>query len=91
MKELRIEFEGIGEVREFKFKQLFHNGIAYLYQVEQPSVPDRKHYEVFLRTENTRYDCVSYPKSNNFGKWAWTFTTYDEALIKYNSLKPKAK
>lgn len=88
MKELNIEFDGRGEVRGFKFKQLLSNGIAYLYEVTQP-LTSKKHYEVFLRKENTRYDCISYPNSKHFGKWAWSYNSYEEALTKYNSLKLK--
>lgn len=81
IKELRDEFEGIGEVRGFRFKKLLSNGYAYLYEVRGGS--SRVYYEVFERVVNDRFGVVSYPKSNAFGKWAKTTYDYDKALDYY--------
>lgn len=82
IKELRDEFEGIGEVKGFRFKRLLGNGYAYLYEVSGGSC--RVYYEVFERVVNDRFGVVSYPKSNAFGKWAMTTYDYDKALIYYD-------
>ena len=67
IKELRDEFEGIGEVRGFRFKKLLSNGYAYVYEVRGGSRP---YYEVFERRINDRYLVVSYPRMKAFGVWA---------------------
>lgn len=81
IKELRDEFEGIGEVKGFRFKKLLSNGYAYLYEVSGGS--SRVYYEVFERVVNDRFGVVSYPKSNAFGKWAKTTYDWDTALSYY--------
>ena len=84
IKELRDEFEGIGEVSGFRFRKLLSNGYAYLYEVSGDS--SRVYYEVFERVVNDRFGVVSYPKSNAFGKWAKTTYDYDKALSYYCEL-----
>ena len=89
IKELPLEFIGTGEVDEFEFKQIYKSSNAYMYKV---SLDGRKpHYEVFERTLTPiciDYDKkiysdvdfkVKYPKSNDFGRWAWTYNDYDKA------------
>ena len=85
MKELSKEFDGRGEVSGYKFRQLFQNNNGFLYEVSDKG-SDGIHYEVFRRKENTQFGCVSYPKSNSFGVWAWCITDYKAAIEKYNSL-----
>lgn len=83
IKELRDEFDGIGEVRGFKFRKLLSNGYAYIYLVSGGS--GRCYYEVFERRVNDRFNVVSYPKGNAFGKWAKTTYDYDRALDYYEA------
>lgn len=90
MKELRKEFIGIGEVRGFRFKQLYYNGYAYMYEVVNNEA-NKTYYEVFEHRENKIFDCVSYPKSKSFGDWAWCITDYEDALNKYNEVTKKVK
>lgn len=84
MKELEKEFDGRGEVRGFHFTQLMASDKGYLYRVDVPDF--RSHYEVFLRKEDNRYGCISYPSSKGFGRWAWTYRDYSEAEERFNSL-----
>ena len=84
MKELEIEFDGRGEVKNFHFTQLKKSDKAYLYKVEVPDTDP--HYEVFLRKENIRYGCIVYPSSKGFGRYAWTYRELGEAEEKFNSL-----
>ena len=84
MKELQLEFIGKGEVRGFKFKQLLKSDKGYLYEVTDEG---QKHFEVFPRHENEYYQTVTYPKSNSFSIWAWSFRSYEKALGKYYTLK----
>jgi hypothetical protein len=84
MKELEIEFDGRGEVKNFHFTQLKRSDKAYLYKVEVPDADP--HYEVFLRKENSRYGCIVYPSSKGFGRYAWTYRDYGGAVEKFNSL-----
>lgn len=82
IKDLKEEFEGTGEVKGFKFIQKMRNDVAYLYEVHNPDVLEC-HYEVFEKRVNTMYDCVSYPKSNAFGVWAWCIVDYTRAVEKF--------
>ena len=82
---LLLEFIGRGEVRGFHFQQTAKSKYGYLYRVTLPEGPI--HYEMFRRTENKRFGCVSYPSSNRFGLIAWTFRTFQEAEAKFNSMK----
>lgn len=76
MKELEKQFTGIGEVKGFTFTQIKQNEVGFIYEVESLG---SKHYEVFKRRENSRFGCVSYPKSKSFGIWAWTTSDLDRA------------
>lgn len=70
MRELPVEFVGVGEVRGFQFRQVSRTMFGYIYEVRVPG-KGGCHYEVFRRMENARFGCVSYPKSKSFGAWAW--------------------
>ena len=85
LNELPINFLGRGEVRGFKFTQLFKNDCGYLYQVEQSE--GLIHFEVIKRVENQRFNRVSYPGSKSWGIAGWTFKTLDEAMTRFNQLK----
>ena len=70
LRELPLEFVGVGEVRGFLFRQVARTMFGYIYEVRVPG-KEGSHYEVFRRMENARFGCVSYPKSKSFGAWAW--------------------
>ena len=70
LRELPVEFVGVGEVRGFVFRQVSRTMFGYVYEVRVPG-KEGSHYEVFRRMENARFGCVSYPKSKSFGAWAW--------------------
>ena len=70
LRELPVEFVGVGEVRGFLFRQVSRTMFGYIYEVRVPGT-EKCHYEVFRRMENARFGCVSYPKSKSFGAWAW--------------------
>ena len=70
LRELPVEFVGVGEVRGFLFRQVSRTMFGYIYEVRVPGAQEC-HYEVFRRMENARFGCVSYPKSKSFGAWAW--------------------
>jgi hypothetical protein len=90
------QFNGIGEVRGFLFLQRNSSNKAYLYEVMESD--DSIHFEVFIKkTVPLCIDFVNrvysdtelkecYPKSNDFGNWAWTFKDYQMVIIKFNSL-----
>jgi len=84
MKELQKEFEGRGEVRGFKFRQLSETDYGFLYEVSCDGVT---HYETFKRKENTLYNCVSYPTSKAFGIWAWSNTDLEKAKQRLQSFE----
>jgi hypothetical protein len=84
MKQLEKEFMGRGEVKGFKFTQLFASSAAFLYKVCSGS---SERYEVFLRKENTQFECISYPSSKAFGVWAWSFQTLEKAIERYKLIQ----
>ena len=88
MRELPIDFVGVGEVRDFKFRQIERTAFGYIYEVVMPE-SGLRHWEVFRRMENERFDCVSYPKSKSFGAWAWTCDTLERARAVLASLSEK--
>ncbi len=83
MKKLEKEFIGKGQVKGFLFTQLKSNGKAYLYSVNDGVLT---HYEIFKHKENNRFGCVSYPKNNSFGIWAFTTRSYERALVIFEEL-----
>lgn len=89
MRELPIEFVGVGEVRDFKFRQIESTAFGYIYEVVMPE-SGLRHWEVFRRMENVRFGCVSYPKSKSFGAWAWTCDTLARAREVLASLSERA-
>ncbi|MDX5585951.1 MAG: hypothetical protein QNK20_13745 [Aureibaculum sp.] len=83
MKQLKVEFHGRGEIKGYLFTQIRQTDKAFLYEV---SSGGSKHYEVFLKRINRRFACISYPTSNAFGLWAWTFMDLESAVKKFNGL-----
>ena len=98
MKELELKFTGKGEVKDFNFTQLRKSDKAYLYVVESEG---SIHYEVFSKKTDFLYDFenkqrlsdkyVRYPKSYDFGIWAWTFMDLNKSLDKYHEINNKVK
>lgn len=80
---LPILFDGIGEVKGHKFRQISSTDKAFLYEVIGSN---GKYYKVFKKRKNARFGNVSYPKSKSFGVWAWTFQSIGMAKMKYNEL-----
>ena len=83
MKQLKVQFEGKGEVKGYDFTQIRWTDKAFLYEV---SYGDSKHYEVFLKRINRRFACISYPTSQGFGIWAWTYMSLKSAIKKFDEL-----
>lgn len=95
IQELQTEFIGSGSVKGFKFTQLERSANAYLYKVE---VENSKHYEVFKkkltkvcvdfnkRIYSETDKKVSYPKDNDFGKWAWCCDKLEVAKNKFDEI-----
>lgn len=77
MKELPKTFIGKGQVKGFTFTQIKKTDNAYLYLVD---TGNGKHYEIFERRENNRFNCVSYPGNKSFGVWAKTTLSETKAF-----------
>jgi len=82
-KELDKVIAGRGEVKGYEFSQLRASKRAYVYEVNKGGT---LYYEVFKRVLNRRFHTVSYPTSNSFGIWAWTFNDKDKAIEKFNKI-----
>ncbi len=82
MEELSKQFIGRGEVKGYEFRQLEASDKAFLYEVTNPET-GTKHYEVFTKKVNTRFNCVSYPKSNAYGVWVWCIRDEEKARERY--------
>jgi hypothetical protein len=83
MKELMTTFAGKGETKGFLFTQVQSTEKGYVYEVKTGA---STHYEVFQKRINKQFDCISYPKSNSFGVWAWCYKTLEGATDKLNQL-----
>lgn len=82
IQKLDKNFIGTGEVSRFKFRQLLNTTNGYLYEVVDGNT---YHYEVFkikispvcIDFKNRIYSDSEfkevYPKSKDFGVWAWTY------------------
>jgi hypothetical protein len=79
MKELEKNIIGKGEVKGFLFTQIQQSDKAYLYAVNS-------YYEVFKKKHKTNSKRHCFPTSKAFGVWAWTYTTYEKAMEKFNHL-----
>lgn len=95
IKELEKEFIGGGDVKDFKFTKITSSQGGFMYKVDTGG---GVHYEVFERRK--RPLCVDfkkrlysdtnfkeiYPKSKDFGFWAWTYKNINEAKEKFSSI-----
>ena len=90
------EFIGTGEVKDFKFTRIAFSKYADLYEVNRGGT--QVHFEVFKRKfapvcinfENRIYSETEFkqvfPKSKDFGVWAWCITDKKRAIQKFNEL-----
>lgn len=85
VKELPLDFTGIGEVRGFSFSLIAHNGVAYIYSVRCTN-NGGTHFEVFERRKNDRFGVISYPKSKSFGIWAYCCDDLASAMRRYEEI-----
>jgi hypothetical protein len=100
MKELELQFIGTGEVKNVKFTQVTKSDFAYIYLLEFENgfcsyeVFERKTVKICLDFEGRIYSDtdlkVQYPKSNDFGIWAWCFLDKLKAEKKYNEIIKKS-
>lgn len=76
-------FEGKSEVKGYSFKKVDENNLMYVYEAKN-ELTSNTHFEVFYKKttpilidfkkrlySDTEFKEI-YPKSNNFGVWAWT-------------------
>ena len=86
MKQLKEYFSGRGQVKGYVFSQISMTKYGFLYEVKGDNTI---HYEVFKRSENTMYDCISYPTDKAFGVWAWTAQNLERAKEILNTIDSK--
>ena len=89
IKKLENKIEGKGEVDGFIFTKKFENQKGYVYKV---CTETGSHFEAFFKKQSPV--CIDfkqriysdtetkeiYPKSNNFGVWAWTVQTLEKGI-----------
>ena len=97
---LQKSFDGRGETKGFKFKQIKMTDYGYIYEVRSSKNP---HYEVFRRENNPL--CIDFknhiysedtykeskPNSNKFGKVAWTCMSLERAYERLNQIDKNGK
>ena len=83
--ELPTEFEGRGEVKGWKFKQMKSSPNAYLYVRSHPNCIV-VYYEVFTRKMFKPDNREIYPAKKSFGKWAWCTTSREFALEQFDKI-----
>lgn len=105
MIKLAKEFLGVGEVKGFKFKMLFENEKAFMYEVSYQNEEGHtsRWYEVFERKVSKATDTIMngvmvhfeerevYPRSNSFGVCAWCINNYDRAKAKFDYISTRVK
>jgi hypothetical protein len=97
---LQTSFIGIGEVKGMQFNLELEHPIYYIYKVTDEG---KIHYELFERKISaicidfakriysaTEYKEV-YPKANDFGVWAWTYSDVTDAYDKIMDLLEAAE
>jgi hypothetical protein len=99
MKELEKEFIGSGEVEGFKFRQIKTSPYGYVYEISNGD--GKQHYETFERKESKKSERViqgraiqyeariRYPKSGDFGLWAWCYRDKEKAIQKFDELNDR--
>ena len=87
---------GVGEVKETVFTQVYENEKGYIYQAS--SSEGTPYFDVFKKKlvpkcidfEKRIYSETefkeSYPKSGDFGVWAWTVERLEQGINKLNQL-----
>lgn len=85
-------FVGTGEVKDFIFTKLYDEETFYIYRV---NTGESIHYEAFekksapvcldfaTRSYSTEDFKEQYPKSRDFGRWAWTSKNLDRLLSRF--------
>ncbi|MGV0920471.1 hypothetical protein ACTS94_08820 [Empedobacter falsenii] len=84
VKLLPHQFRGTGEVKGYSFTKIDESEKAFIY--EKVSTTGKKSYEVFEKRVNRRFLSQRYPKSHDFGVWAWECSSFDSAFKKFNEL-----
>ena len=92
-KKLEKNFIGIGDVKGFKFTQIKASTTAYLYEVNHGGgviyfdVFKRKTTPVCIDFKKRVYSETEqkeiYPKTKDFGIWAWNSKSYFEAIERF--------
>ena len=89
---LELNFTGSGEVEGMAFESFYISLNAYMYKVtddgnERFEVFERRKTPVCIDFEKRIYSETEfkeiYPKSRDFGVWAWTFSDKEKALNKF--------
>ena len=90
MEKLKVAFIGKGEVKGMIFNKVAETDLGYIYSVGD-------HFEVFRKKIVNKIDWETkqptgeqketYPKSNSFGVWAWTFKSLALAKVQLYSFK----
>jgi hypothetical protein len=98
MKLLEKQFEGKGEVSGVAFLQLEKTKKSVMYQLTETETGQIR-YEVFeLRSQKAGEAVMGgqtiqheekelYPKSAAFGIWAWCFSDFGKALVKFEEIE----
>lgn len=84
IKTLPHQFKGTGEMKSYSFTKIEESDKAFIYKKE--STTGKRSYEVFKKKVNRRFLSEQYPKSNNFGIWAWECSDFDSAFKRFNEL-----
>lgn len=97
MRTLLKEFDGGGEAKGYRYRQIRVGDHAFLYEVLRGGVV--RHYEAFRRKisdahpkSKTQEPMEMYPKSKAFGVWAWTCMDLTSAKRRFDEInKPPKK
>lgn len=100
IKYLPVSFDGKGEVSGYMFTKVTSSKKAYMYQKTRSNelsyeVFERKRVNVCLDFATKLYSETDfkekYPKSRDFGIWAWEFRDIVEAKKKFDEITNKVE
>lgn len=95
MRELEINIRK----NQFDYKQVAATEKAYIYSQSFKGTDKVLAYEVFERRENKPYTiagneisaAVAFPHNEAFGQWAFVYTSFEKAQVKFSELNAKVK
>lgn len=99
MKELDTEIDGKGDLAGYRLLLVAKTDLGFVYKTtdefgivsyEVFERKEQKAQDIIMGGEKVHYDAkVVYPKTSDFGHWAWCFHKEEDALKRLSEFQPK--